>query len=96
MPRRRKCPSLNTFAPADAHTGTGPLDEHPDIAEGIANGTWGGAPTATPGLLGIPQTSDSLPLTALVVVLVVAAAAIVALVILRKAQRQEGGRPAVS
>src|SRR5699024_12368670 len=23
-------------------------DEHPDIAEGIANGTWGGTPTPTP------------------------------------------------
>ena len=79
---------LNTFAPP-----TPAVDEHPDIAEGIANGTWGGAPTATPGLLGIPQTSDSLPLTALVVVLVVAAAAIVALVILRKrSDKKEDGQ----
>ena len=32
----------------------------------------------------VPQTSDTLPLTALVVVLIVAAVAIVALVVLRK------------
>ena len=83
---------LNTFAPPTP-TPAPAVDEHPDIAEGIANGTWGGAPTATPGLLGIPQTSDSLPLTALVVVLVVAAAAIVALVILRKrSDKKEDGQ----
>ena len=82
---------LNTFAPPTP-TPAPAVDEHPDIAEGIANGTWGGAPTATPGLLGIPQTSDSLPLTALVVV-VVAAAAIVALVILRKrSDKKEDGQ----
>ena len=83
---------LNTFAPPTP-TPAPAIDEHPDIAEGIANGTWGGAPTATPGLLGIPQTSDSLPLTALVVVLVIAAAAIVALVILRKrSDKKEDGQ----
>ena len=83
---------LNTYAPPTPTPMT-VIDEHPDIAEGIANGTWGGAPTATPGLLGIPQTSDSLPLTALVVVLVVAAAAIVALVILRKrSDKKEDGQ----
>ncbi|HJD22141.1 MAG TPA: Cna B-type domain-containing protein [Candidatus Gemmiger faecigallinarum] len=64
-------------------------DEHPDIAEGIANGTWGGAPTATPAAAGtVPQTSDALPLTALVVILVAAAAAIVLLVVLRR--RKDG------
>lgn len=47
-------------------------DEHPDIAEGIANGTWGAAPTAKPNdgsaaasgsgaTSAIPQTSDNFP-----------------------------------
>ena len=63
---------LNTYAPPTP----APTDEHPDIAEGIENGTWGGTPTPKP-VSTLPQTSDALPLTALVVVLVVAAAAIV-------------------
>lgn len=70
---------LNTYAPPTP----APTDEHPDIAEGIENGTWGGAPTPKPTAT-LPQTSDDLPLTALVVVLAVAAAAIVALVVLRR------------
>ena len=70
---------LNTYAPPTP----APTDEHPDIAEGIENGTWGGAPTPKPSA-ALPQTSDDLPLTALVVVLAVAAAAIVALVVLRR------------
>lgn len=47
-------------------------DEHPDIAGGIANGTWGAAPTAKPNdgsaaasgsgaTSAIPQTSDNFP-----------------------------------
>ena len=68
---------LNTYAPP-----TPTPDEHPDIAEGIENGTWGGTPTPKP-VSTLPQTSDALPLTALVVVLVLAAAAIVVLVVLR-------------
>ena len=71
---------LNTYAPP---TPT-PKDEHPDIAEGIANGTWGSTPTPKPTTSTLPQTSDSLPLTALVLVLVVAAAAIVVLVAVRR------------
>ena len=71
---------LDTYAPP---TPT-PKDEHPDIAEGIANGTWGSTPTPKPTTSTLPQTSDSLPLTALVLVLVVAAAAIVVLVAVRR------------
>ena len=41
-------------------------------------------PTAKPATPTLPQTSDALPLTALVVVLIVAAVAIVALVVLRR------------
>ena len=61
-------------------------DEHPDIAEGIANGTWGGTPTPTPSAQAtvIPQTSDSLPLGMLIVVAVAAAGAVVVLLVLRK------------
>ena len=61
-------------------------DEHPDIAEGIANGTWGGTPTPTPTAQTtvIPQTSDSLPLGMLIVVAVAAAGAVVVLLVLRK------------
>ena len=61
-------------------------DEHPDIAEGIANGTWGGTPTPTPiaQTTVIPQTSDSLPLGMLIVVAVAAAGAVVVLLVLRK------------
>ena len=82
---------LNTYAPP-----TPTPDEHPDIAEGIENGTWGGAPTATPGAVNLnallPQTSDDLPLTALVVVLVLAAAAIVVLVVLRVRKNKQDGQ----
>lgn len=61
-------------------------DEHPDIAEGIANGTWGGTPTPTPSAqtTTIPQTSDSLPIGMLIVVAVAAAGAVVVLLVLRK------------
>ena len=83
---------LNTYAPPTP----APTDDHPDIAEGIANGTWGGAPTATPGAVNLnallPQTSDDLPLTALVVVLVLAAAAIVVLVVLRVRKNKQDGQ----
>ena len=76
---------LNTYAPP---TPT-PKDEHPDIAEGIANGTWGGAPTATPAqTMSVPQTSDDLPLGALILVAVVAAGAVCGLVVLRKRGEQ--------
>ena len=84
---------LNTYAPPAPTPAATPVDEHPDIAEGIENGTWGGAPSATPDPATgvIPQTSDSLPLTALIVVLAVAAAAIVVLVVLRKRGRKQDG-----
>ncbi|HJC07491.1 MAG TPA: hypothetical protein H9706_00670, partial [Candidatus Gemmiger stercorigallinarum] len=85
---------LNTYAPPAPSTPK--PDDHPDIAEGIANGTWGGAPTATPGAVNLnallPQTSDDLPLTALVVVLVLAAAAIVVLVVLRVRKNKQDGQ----
>ena len=54
------------------------VDEHPDIAAGIANGTWGGAPTAQPNggnaapsqngntTVKVPQTSDSFPFGVLI------------------------------
>ena len=84
---------LNTYA---RRRRTPKPDDHPDIAEGIANGTWGGAPTATPGAVNLnallPQTSDDLPLTALVVVLVLAAAAIVVLVVLRVRKNKQDGQ----
>lgn len=76
---------LNTYAPP---TPTPKPDDHPDIAEAIANGTWG-QPTPTPAAGVIPQTSDSLPLIGLVVILVVAAAAIVVLVMLRRRSNRE-------
>ena len=78
---------LNTYAPPTP----APTDEHPDIAEGIENGTWGGTPTPKP-VSTLPQTSDALPLTALVVVLVLAAAAIVVLVVLRVRKNKQGGQ----
>ena len=81
---------LNTYAPPAPATPK--PDDHPDIAEGIANGTWGGAPSATPTPVAnglIPQTSDTLPLTALVVVLIVAAVAIVALIIVKKRNNKQ-------
>ena len=70
-------------------TATPAPDEHPDIAEGIANGTWGGAPTATPAqTMSVPQTSDDLPLGVLILVAVVAAGAVCGLVVLRKRGEQ--------
>lgn len=78
---------LNTYAPPTP----APTDEHPDIAEGIENGTWGGTPTPKPVSI-LPQTSDALPLTALVVVLVLAAAAIVVLVVLRVRKNKQDGQ----
>ena len=78
---------LNTYAPPTP----APTDEHPDIAEGIENGTWGGTPTPKP-VSTLPQTSDALPLTALVVVLVLAAVAIVVLVVLRVRKNKQDGQ----
>ena len=63
-------------------------DEHPDIAEAKANGTWG-APTATPAAAStIPQTGDSMPVVMLIVIALVAAGAVGGLVVLRKRSHQ--------
>lgn len=69
-------------------TATPTPDEHPDIADAKANGTWG-QPTPTPaGSTVIPQTSDDMPLTALIVVAVAAAAALIVLVVVRRRRKQ--------
>lgn len=68
-----------------------PKDEHPDIAEGIANGTWGGTSTPTPAASAtstIPQTSDSMPIGLLAGTAAIAAAAIALLLVLRKRRQQ--------
>ena len=68
-----------------------PKDEHPDIAEGIANGTWGGTPTPTPAASAtstVPQTSDSMPIGLLAGTAAIAAAAIALLLVLRKRRQQ--------
>lgn len=66
-----------------------PKDEHPDIAEGIANGTWGGTPTpAASATSTIPQTSDSMPIGLLAGTAAIAAAAIALLLVLRKRRQQ--------
>ena len=73
---------LNTYAPPAPATPK--PDDHPEIEQAIKDGTWGSTPTPKPANGLVPQTSDTLPLTALVVVLIVAAVAIVTLVVLRK------------
>ena len=79
-------------APATTTTTTTPKDEHPDIAEGIANGTWGAAPTAAPAAAAdantIPQTGDNLPVALLIAVAAAAAGAVGGLSVLRKRSRQ--------
>lgn len=61
-------------------------DDHPDIAEAIANGTWG-QPTPTPAPAVVPQTGDNMPVMLLVILAVVAAGAIIVLVVVRKRNR---------
>lgn len=63
-------------------------DDHPDIAEAIANGTWG-QPTPTPAPAVIPQTSDDMPLGMLIGAAVVASAALVVLTVLRRRRRKQ-------
>lgn len=63
-------------------------DDHPDIAEAIANGTWG-QPTPTPAPAVVPQTGDNMPVMLLVILAVVAAGAIVVLVVVRKGDPKE-------
>ena len=82
--------------PSDPSTGDNTTtvtgkDEHPDIAEAKANGTWGAAPTAAPVAAAtntIPQTSDDMPVTMLIVIALVAAGAAGGLVVLRKRSHQ--------
>ena len=76
---------LNTYAPPPP---TPTPDEHPDIAEGIENGTWGGTPTPKP-VSTLPQTSDAFPLMGLVVILIVAAVAMVVLIVARKRKSKQ-------
>ena len=79
--------------PSDPSTGDNTTtvtgkDEHPDIAEAKANGTWG-APTATPVAAStIPQTGDSMPVVMLIVIALAAAGAVGGLVVLRKRSHQ--------
>ena len=83
------CPETTTV-PSTPVPSTPTPDEHPDIAEGIANGTWGGTPTPTPTAqtTAIPQTSDDLPLGLLIIVAIAAAGAVCGLVVLRKRSKQ--------
>ena len=75
--------------------GTPVVDEHPDIAEGIANGTWGGSKTTTASGSAnadaaaqqtntIPKTADEMPMQAVTIVAVLSGLAAAALVVLRK------------
>lgn len=76
-----------TFTPRPAPSQ--PVDEHPEIGEAIANGTWGqpdSAPAASSNstaagstLVSIPQTSDDANLTLWIILLAVSAVAIVVL-----------------
>lgn len=80
-------PTEEPKAPEQTVTATG--DDHPDIAEAKANGTWG-QPTPTPAAgTVIPQTGDDMPLTALMGAAAVAAAALVVLVIMRRRRRKQ-------
>ena len=83
-------PKVTYNVPETSTTVTTPKpDEHPDIAEGIANGTWGGKPTATPAPSStIPQTGDELAVGTLVVVAIVAAGGAGGLIVLRKRREQ--------
>ena len=64
--------------------------DHPDIAEAIANGTWGKPVTnkdggaLTNGAVVIPQTSDNLPVALLAMLAAIAAAGAVTLLVLRR------------
>lgn len=78
---------VGTPSPAPGPVST--PDEHPDIAEAIANGTWG-QPTSTPAAAAvIPQTSDDMPITLLIGAAGIAAVGIIVLVVLRKRKRNQ-------
>ena len=68
-------------------TATPAPDEHPDIADAKANGTWG-QPTPTPAGSVIPQTSDDMPLGMLLGIAGIAAAAVVVLMVMRRRRKQ--------
>lgn len=77
-----------------------PVDEHPEIGEAIANGTWGqpdSAPAASSNStaagstsVSIPQTSDDANLTLWIVLLAVSAVAIVVLGVIIYRRRKNG------
>lgn len=77
-----------------------PVDEHPEIGEAIANGTWGqpdSAPAASSNStaagstsVSVPQTSDDANLTLWIVLLAVSAVAIVVLGVVIYRRRKNG------
>ena len=82
------CPAKTTVTP-----GNPPVDEHPDIAEGIANGTWGGKPTPTPapaasGTAVIPQTADAADIGLWTLLTVLSLAGLTGLGLLRRKRGQ--------
>ena len=82
------CPAKTTVTP-----GNPPVDEHPDIAEGIANGTWGGKPTPTPapaasGTAVIPQTADAADIGLWTLLAVLSLAGLTGLGLLRRKRGQ--------
>ena len=63
-------------------------DAHPDIADAIADGTWGQAPTPTPAPATVPQTGDSMNLQVVVALLALSVCGMAACVVaLRKKNR---------
>ena len=68
--------------------GDTPKDEHPEVGEAIANGTWGTPTPAASATSTIPQTSDSMPIGLLAGTAAIAAAAIALLLVLRKRRQQ--------
>ena len=82
------CPAKTTVTPSNP-----PVDEHPDIAEGIANGTWGGKPTPTPapaasGTAVIPQTADAADIGLWTLLAVLSLAGLTGLGLLRRKRGQ--------
>ncbi|MGN0975304.1 MAG: LPXTG cell wall anchor domain-containing protein, partial [Gemmiger sp.] len=65
-----------------------PTDEHPEIAQLIAEGKWGGTPTPTKTAT-VPQTSDNSNPMLWVVMLVLAAAGLAGVVVLKKRQHNK-------
>lgn len=77
-----------------------PVDEHPEIGEAIANGTWGQPDSAAAASsnstaagstsVSIPQTSDDANLTLWIILLAVSAVAIVVLGVVIYRRRKNG------